>query len=529
MARTNARNRSFRALLGAFLSIDLRAQHYADATGAKPGDLVPPLYWVFGQFLAISALLSALLFGRVSAWFFAAAHLVVTVLLVLSALVVEIDEAIFDPKDQEVLAHRPLSARTYAAARLTNLLIYVALMTVALGVSPSIVGAALRDSNWLFAPVYWFVQIAVAVIVSALVVLVRTLSNARLDVLRPAMAWVQILAIVALFYGGQLVLRNGDGQLELFAAHAPAWFVQAPTSLLAQALVGVVQDGPRPEHLLPLGIAGGAAALLFVIGIVRLSATYRVLGMQHAARTSVVGTTFDTPLAVVANAFTSGRIEAASFMLTARMFLRDPDLRLRLLPALALSVAALGLGIATKQCADPFVLQHSTVVLPLTVPALTAGAMPQMLYALRFTRHADAAWILRVSPASAGSVRRGVEGAVLALVVVPYVVLLFAALVYVWKSPLHAALLAGFTTILSAATLRWTARSALDLPFSMPSARGAMSGMIVLLASVVTAIASLATGVLYAVAGDERREMLVLCVLCVVLVGARAFTRRGDR
>jgi hypothetical protein len=525
MAQTNSR--PFRALLGAFLRIDLRAQHYADATGSKPQDLVPPLYWVFGQFLAISCLLTALLFGRVSAWFFAAAHLVVTVLLIASALVVEIDEAIFDPKDQEVLAHRPIPARTYAAARLTNLLAYVALMTVALGVFPSIVGTALRDSNHLFAPAYLFAEIVVTASTAALIVLLRTLSSPRLDALRPLMAWIQIVAIVALFYGGQLVLRNGDGQLELFAANPPEWFVQFPTSRLARSVVGFVQAESVRVSATAIGISVGVAASLVGAAVFRLSATYRALGMSRATRSAAIGTTMDAPLGRVAGLFTRSRIEAASFLFTARMFLRDPDLRLRLFPALSLPVAALVLGVATDQCGDPFVVKHSAVILPLTLPAVTAGAMPQVLYALRFTRHADASWLFDTLPASRNAVRRGTEAAVTALVVMPFATVVFAVLAYVWNSPLHALAHAVFMTILCATTLRFTAASALDMPFSRSPSRGTMSGMIVVLSSVVTGATSLATGILYAASGHELRQLSVLAGLSVLLVGMRAFVRRG--
>jgi len=101
--------------------LEMRSSHYGKATGSDHRAVIPPLYWVIGQFLTTSALLSLLLFARVDAWFFAFASLSSTILLLFSALVVEFHEVALDPDDVDVVGHRPIFPRTYAVARLTAL------------------------------------------------------------------------------------------------------------------------------------------------------------------------------------------------------------------------------------------------------------------------------------------------------------------------------------------------------------------------------------------------------------------------
>jgi hypothetical protein len=142
----------FRALVRTYLTMDLRNQHFGHATGTSAKDMIAPLFWVIGQYLLMSGIVSALLFARVEAFFFALAGLTVSMVLMATAIIVEFNEVVLDPSDLEVIAHRPVALRTYAAARLTNLLVYVLLVTAALNVFPAIVGAGLRDAGWLFLP-----------------------------------------------------------------------------------------------------------------------------------------------------------------------------------------------------------------------------------------------------------------------------------------------------------------------------------------------------------------------------------------
>ncbi|MEO1269950.1 MAG: hypothetical protein AAFX99_17830 [Myxococcota bacterium] len=146
--------RLYTALLGVYLRLDLRNGHFGRATGAKVQDWMSPLFWVVAQYLAIGALLAGVLFARVDARFFAIASLTVSAMVMATALIVEFNEVITGDADRAVLGHQPIPLRTYAAARLTNLLGYVVVMTAALNLGPAIVGMGLRDTGIGWLPTY---------------------------------------------------------------------------------------------------------------------------------------------------------------------------------------------------------------------------------------------------------------------------------------------------------------------------------------------------------------------------------------
>ena len=116
-------------------------------------------------------LVSLVLFMRVNVAFFALANLSLTLLLVFSALVVEFHEAVLDPADTDILGHRPIHAKTYAAARGSTLIAYVLLMTGCLSIFPSVLGAGLRDSSLLFAVAYPVAAALTGMAAAAIVVL----------------------------------------------------------------------------------------------------------------------------------------------------------------------------------------------------------------------------------------------------------------------------------------------------------------------------------------------------------------------
>src|SRR5438045_9031667 len=89
--------RGFAALTKALVLRDLRGQHYATATASKPHYVLSPLFLVVGQCLLASALCCALLFARVDVSFFAFVNHTLSLLVLGTALVVELPQVPPDP------------------------------------------------------------------------------------------------------------------------------------------------------------------------------------------------------------------------------------------------------------------------------------------------------------------------------------------------------------------------------------------------------------------------------------------------
>ncbi len=422
-ARLGVQSRSFRALVFNYLLIDLRAQTYAQATNSKPGDAIPPLYWVVSQFLALSLLLCAVLTARVPAEFLAATHLLVTAVMVFSAVLVEFHEALFSVEDFRVLGHRPVTDRTWAFARLTNLGVYIGLVTLSLTIFPTIVGASQPDAAWSWGVLYPVASLSVAMVATAVALLVARTAGTPLEGLRRIASWVQIIGILVLFYGGQLMLRKGSGELEMLASRPPTWFGVLPTTWLG----GGVARGAS-THVI---IAALFALVLSAMVVLRLAASWR--GVAHVV--TIPRRVEYAPLRIAHSLSESLRLgligdrtSRTLAALTSRVFARDGDLRTRVYATLALPVAGAVLGVLTDQYAAPGTGTLGQQVPSFAVPMLFAVAVVQGLIPLLSSRDHAAAW--RLHATWGPEARRGV---------VSY--LLFRVYLPIWG--LHALLVAG--------------------------------------------------------------------------------------
>lgn len=513
--------RPLRALLGALLKMDLRNQAYGKAIGAKPNELLPPVYWVLGQFLATSMLLSLMLFARVEVWFFAFANLSATAVLLFSALVVEFHEVVLDPADAEVLAHRPVSRPTYAAARLLNLLAYVAFMTAANAVFPLVLGSALRDGSWAFAAAYVPAVAITAAGVTAVVVLLYLVLGARsmLDRARPLLAWVQIASILVIFYGAQAMLRVADGGVEYLAARPPPWLERLPTASLARAVEAAVQGRwSDAGGVLGLGVAG-AAVLCGLAGVV-LGLSWRSVGELQKMGSGPVSRGAAEKWGLTP--FSTRRVEHAVRWLVRAMLKRDGELKMKSFPALATPAAAVALGWATGQLADPSAVQGESIVLALAAPVVLAGAVPSLFQNVLFSRSADAGLMLSVAPIARGAeVGRGARKAVLMTLVAPAVFVLLLALAVAWREPVHAAVHAAIAWLLVEHAARLAQVMVLThLPFSRAPVRGGAFGGAIGVSAIASAGAMGVAAAQYALAGSLYGQLGVAAALLVLLVPA---------
>lgn len=491
--------RPFRALLSCLILMDLRGFHYGKATGTGPNAVVSPLYWVVGQFLTVSLLLSAALYARVDAAFFAFAGLATAAVLMLSAVVVELNEAALDARDALIVGHRPLHPRTYAAARMVNLLFYVALLGTSLTIFPAVVGAGLRDAGPWYLPAYVFASALVNVGVAAAVLLLLTSLGAgpALDSARAILAWTQIVLILVVFYGAQLMLRQATGGVELFAARPPAWLTALPLHALGR-WVAEVAAAPRPEHLGQAAAALGLVLALVGAAVLRLSRAYagahagaRAWRRVHAPRPPAPGTLQGTLLQWIC----PDRQQGAAFWLVRAHLRRDPELAMRTWPTLATALAALLLGALTDQLADPLAGGDPTkAVLPLAVAALLASAVPVAVQNLAFSRDPQASSLLATAPLrDPAAFLAGVRKALLASVFAPAVLALAVTLAVLWRDPLHALVHAALTWVLIDGAARVSVPAVLrGLPFAQPMVRGATLGGIALVSAAVFAAASTA-------------------------------------
>lgn len=519
----------YRALLSALVLMDLRSAHYARATGAKPDEALPPLFWVAGQLLLVSFLAAALLLGRVDARAFALCGLSIAALCSFSAVAVGFDEVAFDPKDRLILGPRPLSARTYAAARLTNLGAYVLLLGASLTICPALSGAFLRDAGPAWLPTYLLASGAVCLASAALALLALlgfARSGRRLGGAKAALAWVQIALFLLVVYGGQFALRGGAGALEEWAASPPSALTYTPLDLLARTVAWSAWEGLSLRALGVLLGAWGVALALVYVALLWLGRAY--LGMasgplQAAAlpRPAREGT-LTSGLAQAA----LGRAGALGLWWISTHFRRDPGLRLRTWPLLSLALAAGAVGVLSAQASDPFLVRDASSALPLLALNLVAAALPQVCLALRSGEDPDALWLLESAPLDAGRFMGGLRLGLLAWSAYPLLLGLGLLYAWVWAAPLHALLCLIPAWLFCELSARWSLLTVLrGHAFRRAAARGEALKPAALPTALVTGLAGGVAGAQFWAAERPWAYAALILALGVAL----ALGARGDR
>jgi hypothetical protein len=474
LARFGVDPRGFRALTRALILRDLRGQHYAAATATQPSNAISPLFLVVGQCLTTSLLTCALLFGRVEVFFFAFVNLAIGLLLLASALVVEFQEVVLDPEDLTILGHRPVSPRTYAAARFANLLFYFLLMYLSLNLFPLIVGAGLRDAGPWFVPAYLTASLTGSLTVMAVLVLLLSVGHSEsLRGLKTVLSWAQIVAILLVFYGGQMVLRDGTAALQVWGAFPPEWVGYTPPAWLAK-FVEQAAVAPDVAVLWQALILVGVAFVSCTAAFVRLSWLYGTMRPVESA-SSTSRPMGQGQLGKLGAWLGRTAEERVGYWMCLTFLRRDGGLAMRCLLAFNLAVVALAAGVVIGPFGNPCREgEPADSLLAVLVFFLVPLAAPALVHNLTYARDSAGGWLLRSAPVvdplglAVGSVK-----AVFVWVVLPLCFMLSVTAAIVWgdvvSGVLNGLLAAGLTWVMLLASL-WLVMRA--LPFSLPPARG---------------------------------------------------------
>jgi hypothetical protein len=467
--------RGFAALVRVMILRDLRGQHYAAATAAKAQDIFSPLLIVVGQMLATSVFACALLFARVEVFFFAFVNLSLGLLLLAAAIVVEFQEVVLDPDDLAILGHRPVSPGTYAAARFVNMLFYFVLMYLALNLFPLIVGSGLRDAGAWYLPAYFLASFSGSLILLVLMVLwLSAAGRAEKFVgLRRLLSWAQIISVLVVFYGGQLILRDGTAGLQVWAAFPPEWVQFVPTAWLAW-FVERAAAAPDSQVAVWALILTGLTVLVCIVGFIRLSRLYFEMQPSEAPFGRLRPMT-PSRIGSLRGWLGRTREERIGYWLCLTFLGRDAGLAMRCAMTFNLAAIALVVGAVHGPFDNPFREGEPLDSLFATMAVfLVPAAAPLLVHNLTYARDSAGGWLLRSAPvANPLGLALGCVKAIFAWMALPLCIVLGTTMSVVWQDPLagilHALLAAGWMWLMLLASLWLVARA---WPFSLPRSRG---------------------------------------------------------
>lgn len=409
--------RQYRCLLWASLLDDWRR---SDLLAAEPRAEGLPFLYALGLCALLSGLASALLLVAPNLWLYLLGTLSFNLLLLLLALFVELSAALAAPADLALVAPRPVSCRTYLAAKLSNLFLYLLQIDLALALPPALLGTIRPDASWGFAPAYLLASLPLGFFATGMsaaffLLLVRLFAPGCLQrILRAA----QLLGLIAIVFAFQLGARWAAGQDG--AAHGaensispfpPAWYA---------AMVELLM-GDRTQ--MPEAATGVAASLLgILLAALLLSERYiysisEALALDAGRRARRASRRFVN--AKVGRPIAGDATARAFFSFVLAMLARNRYLRFQLSPLFALALYPL---FAYRDSPAAPATAASEIAFAAAGAALIAAAL------LPYCDEFRGKWIFHSAPAAdAGRARAGIRRALMLAIVLPVSLLAAAA------------------------------------------------------------------------------------------------------
>lgn len=406
-----------------------------------------------------------------------------------TSLLLEFQSIVLSPDDHRQLAYHPIDSRTFFAARLTAVLVYVGIMTVSLGALPAFASLFAPEGAWHVALAVVIASIVAAVTttflaIGAYVLLLHHVSTARLS---RALTYLQ-LAATFLVYGSYFALPRLLGDDSLTAGHIvnpEGWVLALPGAWFAG--YASIASG----HASALQVA--LAALTFVLLAIGMRITAGRVSLDYADRLALLtSSTASKPDEISRSVrggwlFRDGERRAVALIVRA-LFRHDMKFRLGVLTIVPLTIVYLFAGGAYAMT-DPFVSP------PGDEPQFVYFAVlffPTMLrQALSNSDAYRAAWILHATPADSARLVLGMKDFVLLMFVAPY--LLFLGVLIGWGFErldhlVGVMVTLGLLTHLFAMIELWLNP---QLPFSQPATKGGRSRDMLILVAIVSLLAPL--------------------------------------
>jgi hypothetical protein len=470
------------ALTKTALRVDLRASAFMRAqTGPQTraaaaiiGQLA--FYTIMGGFVAVFVWFSRDLFLS------ATSMLTYIMFMVGTAALLDHNAAITSPDDHAILGFRPVTSRTYFAARLANVLVYTTVLTTLFAYLPVASyfirwGAGIGLASLV--AVYAASTAVALTMVVAYASLLRLIGPARI---RRVLSYVQF--IFSFFvYGGYFVLMRlvSESALAGFTLDKTIWMLLLPPAWFASYLE-IAAGRVSLMELIPAAVSIGALVMLGVALGGRLSLDYaeRLAALATGARAA------STRPARARRAwwFTTGEARAVALLIRSQ-FANDMKFRMGVLAILPLTVIYLLMGISDEgTVGDPFVQGRSAQALQMVTLAMLM--FPTMLKMnLGRSDAFRASWIFFACPMDRTRMVRAAKNVLVAVFLLPYLLVVGVVLVFLTTNVWHLAVHLLVVGLMSHLVLQVVTFIEPELPFSKPLQKGRSSTRVFMLMAVI--------------------------------------------
>ena len=474
----------WRALVRASLTVDLRTSLFVRSPKSRKSGAAAA---IIGQ-IAFYGLTG--LFISLGVWFsqdvFLSAVFVITYVMFMvgTAALMDHNAAIASPDDYYVLGFRPITSRTFFAARLANVLVYTSAMTAVFGLLPM----AAFFARWgFFVGLASVAAITASSLFTALAMiaiyawLLGAVGAARLKRL---LSYVQF-AFSFIVYGGYFAGINYLTETAVASIRLPKTLLVllAPPAWFA-SYVEIAAGRLGSRELVPAAasVIGLLALALFVRGRLSLDYAQRLGALTSAGSTAPVAAGTGTRR----TRFFSGGESRAVAMLVQSQFASDLKFRMSVLAILPLTLIYLVMGVSRQGgIGDPF--QRNGLGEGLGFVTLAVLMFPAMLkMSLSQSDAFRASWIFFASPIERAKLVTAAKNVLLVSFVLPYLAFVALVLVFFTDNVGHLLVHLLVVGLVSHLVLQIITFVDPELPFSKPHIKGRSSTRVFIILAIVT-------------------------------------------
>jgi ABC-2 type transport system permease protein len=406
---------------------------------------------------------------------FLGATVILTYTMFMVAIMVLLDyhTVVTAPDDYNVLGYQPITSRTYFAARITNLLVFVLVvssiialpsaltMSIKSGMQPA-VGAALMLGAWGSATT------TALLMVMLYGWLVRRVPAHKL---KQTLSYLQLVTSFVV-YGGYMLLpqylqRAGFAHAQLpksflLLLFPPTWF--ASFVALARAQFGLTE-------VLPAAVAIAALVMTARASAGRISLEFAEKLSQIAVTGS--GRVSALPSSKAPRWFSSGEGRAVYLLIRAQ-FRSDQRFRMGVLAILPITLLYLFMSVSRGNMGDPFLgtakggdgsMLYVAVIL---FPIMLVTTMTR-------SENYKAGWIFFATAANRGAIVQAMKNVVFLYFVLPYLAMMGLLFLFWMHNVLHVAVHIMMLGLISHLGLAVLILADPQLPFTRPPTKGERS------------------------------------------------------
>lgn len=474
----------WRALVTTGLRADLRTGRTMLGFGSRVGRGFSMVAGVMFVKLVVGATLALVIATAADRFLASTLYFTLLIFTVASALVLDFQTVVISPEDHALLAYQPISSRTFMAARLTTLLIYLFVLVLPMAALPC-VALLLTGGISLLRGAAAVAATGLTALTTALVI-VALYTGAqqwfRPERMRTVLTALQLTLGLVLYSSATLLPAVvGRGLLSGVRTGKPLWLLAIPgawfTSIveMADGRLGWREVGPAA-----LALVAFAAGARLVAGRLSLDYADRLGAIASTAGPAPTGRAALGPLLravrpLIPRRFTRDEGHAVALLVRAQ-FRFDMKFRLAVLGIVPLTAIYL-----IASLVDPAGRSGDAPERPRLVYFAVLMFPVMLQQALARSDAYLASWIYHATPARPARLMFALKDFVFACFVLPYVALVGALMALFTDAGSSLPLALVTVTLTSHAFLLLALRFEPHLPFSVPAKRTAQWQTIVVI------------------------------------------------